>query len=504
MRWIDVKTVGLMLGTMLLLAAGAWADEPIRFDSDPYLTGQFYASEPVAVEGEPVRLHLEPMVTESAGIEHLRGVVFIKDRHGQVVHEAEVAMHADETFRASVAWTPEANGLYSARAVLRDADAGGDSKLLASADLVLPVRVEEREVNFVWYNVRESRWATVFTVTAEEKVRPLKRRGITALDWAAGPMQQRMPADRSEWDALIEDKISRWARYAEENEHGYDGVGLDEFGGFAGTEKYEKTDAFLREMARQRKALHEGGVIASWHAGGMPLEWASLHRMSADFILIELYLLGYFPPTTGTEEIYGMIDTRVNTMREREMFVPSWGGRATSLIALDSNMKHGLGHYHPGEIENVVRYLRRVAPEMRGLALYNGSGGRGEAQEAMKQRNWALFDDLFLKYFIKPVVTLQRGGLWVEDGEVVIALSNIGAMDSGAVTVELWREGEPWKTVSAERAPAGFSRHDNRALIRVPWEPGEGLNRLEARITESAFGAVLDASIEREVFVPTR
>jgi len=25
MRWIDVKTVGLMLGTMLLLAAGAWA-----------------------------------------------------------------------------------------------------------------------------------------------------------------------------------------------------------------------------------------------------------------------------------------------------------------------------------------------------------------------------------------------------------------------------------------------------------------------------------------------
>lgn len=496
--------VGLIAAASGLRLVGA----TIEFNATPYLDGQFFLSDPVAVEDEPISLHVAPLVDESEEIAALRLELTITDRRDQVMHEARLDLSADEGFRGKVEWTPETNGLYTAHAVLRKVEAGDASEALGQAKLTLPVRVDGREVHFAWYKSGSEgsdwsllRWATLFTRVPADRVAALKQRGITALKWAFGPMRLKLPDDRSKWPELLEKRISRYADFQEQNEQGYDGLGLDEFGGFRATEQYDKTDAFLHEMARQREALHEGSVIASWAGGGLPLKWASLHRETADFVLLELYVLGYFPPTTGTENIYGLIDNRVDAMRARDMFLPSWGSQARTLIALDSNMRHGLGHYHPGEIENVIRYLRRVVPEMRGLALYNGNEGKGDAYESIRERNIRLFDQLFFDYFIRPVVTVQPESLWVEEDELVLAISNIGSMDSGPVTVEFRHNGETRRTSTVETVPAGFSRHDNRVLVRASWDPEPGLHEIEARIVDSEFGTVLDARVERDIFI---
>jgi len=59
----------------------AEAAEPlVVFDSTPYLNAQFYMSRPLAVAGEPVRIHVEPEVAEGAGLDALNGTLVITPR----------------------------------------------------------------------------------------------------------------------------------------------------------------------------------------------------------------------------------------------------------------------------------------------------------------------------------------------------------------------------------------------------------------------------------------
>lgn len=497
---------------LLLYSAGAAAQEntepAILFRSDRYLTGNLYVSAPVPPENEPLTIYVEPQVRVH-GLARLDGDLTVHDRDGTLVHKRSVVLTPDNGFGVSSEWTPPRNGMYRLQVELRPPPDTGVPGGPFRAELTLPVRTSRREVHFAWYKTDSDptswnflRWATLFTSTDAEQIQPFKRRGLTCLRWITGPMHIGMPADREEWPEKLEQTVREWANYAAENEHGYDGLGLDEFGGYAGTEKHEKTEAFLREMVRQRQALHEGSVIASWAGGGLPLDWVSMHRLTADFLLVELYLFGPFPHGAGTENIYAMIDDRVQALRARDAFTPCWGGTCTALIALDTNHKPDPGNVIPGEFEQVVRYIRRKAPEMRGLAFYNASGVSGPEFARLQRRNRAVADRLCFEYFIKPVVTLQPGSLWLENGDVVVAVSNIGAMDSGAVKVAIYDNDAHLHNLRADSVPAGYSRNDNRRLLRFPWRPDPGLHRLEAHITAAAYSTVLDPVATRDTVVP--
>lgn len=206
----------------------------------------------------------------------------------------------------------------------------------------------------------------------------------------------------------------------------------------------------------------------------------------------------WVPKELATENIHEDLRNRIIAVRGADLFTRSYGASCRALLALDVPGQRNTTLPDLGEYEAVVRFIRRLSPEMRGIAYFNGS--------ATDERVERLAHDLCFEYFIKPVVTLQPNSLWLREADgglqVVAALSNIGGMDSGPVTVRFWVDDAPLETARAEVVPAGHSRLTNRVLLAVPWTPaGPGSHRLRAEITAASGSTVLDASVVTERFI---
>jgi len=192
------------------------------------------------------------------------------------------------------------------------------------------------------------------------------------------------------------------------------------------------------------------------------------------------------------------------------MIVPAYGNCCHTLIALDSSERPD--YIDLGEQEQVVRFIRRICPEMRGIAWYNGGyGGYGlKRSPEMGRHHEAILanaDRLFFDYYIKPCVTLMRESLWLgktKDGrwELATALSNIGGMNSKQVTVEFLVDGRVLGTKSAPKVPAGANRLHNRVLLKQPVSPNRGSHDFEVRITSAPGATVLDPAVQCQRFVP--
>jgi hypothetical protein len=96
------------------------------------------------------------------------------------------------------------------------------------------------------------------------------------------------------------------------------------------------------------------------------------------------------------------------------------------------------------------------------------------------------------------------GSLWVTRGagetQLSAAVSNIGGMDAGPVTLEFRDNGRRVGRVRCDVVPAGDSRLTNRAVLSVAWRPKPGLHRLEARLSGVANGKVLDGQSTTDYF----
>lgn len=149
---------------------------------------------------------------------------------------------------------------------------------------------------------------------------------------------------------------------------------------------------------------------------------------------------------------------------------------------------------------------------MRGIAWYNGGyGGYGLKRTAETDKvHQAVLDNadrLCFDYYVRPCVTLMPGSLWLSrraDGrwELTAAVSNIGGMDSGAIQVRLYIDGEPLDVQSMPKVPAGPNRLVNRVLVNQAVRPDPGLRKFEARIVSATGATVLDGSVSCERMIP--
>lgn len=92
-----------------------------------------------------------------------------------------------------------------------------------------------------------------------------------------------------------------------------------------------------------------------------------------------------------------------------------------------------------GELERVIRYIKRIAPEMPGVVFFEG------ASTSQALRDWA--NRMFYRYYILPVlIPREVTVLEQEDGKTRASLSvqNAGGMDAHYINVAVW-EGEPDK-----------------------------------------------------------
>jgi hypothetical protein len=432
-----------------------------------------------------------------------------------IVQETLTLNREGDSAGAGHVWTAGANGLYRVRVELdpdrRIAESREDNNV---ADLVLPVLAKERKFHFVWYRESpQSRWTTCVTSVKSDQGARLTERGVTPLKWDYGGMswrnydKEKAEANPEEVVAEVEERF--YGKYTRELEN-LAGFGIDECGGYPGTLKEKLSIASMKALIRAKREM-PNRFFAVWHAGGLRTGLAQYYRQGADLLLLETYVFRAVPQELGIERVYQVIRGRLEPLaRSADMLTPAYGNWCHTLIALDTSERPDW--IDLGEQEQVVRFIRRICPEMQGIAWYNGGYGkygltRTEETDRQHEAVLANADRLCFEYFIKPCITFQSDSLWLDaDDErgwvLAAAVSNIGGMDSGPVTVEFRVDGKAVGEKRVDKVPAGVNRLVNRVVLRQPVSVTKGGHDFEARIVTAPDATLLDATITENRFIP--
>jgi len=477
-----VRIVCQLVGPALVLAAA------------PALGAELFCSPVLPLEGEPFK------VVYRAGTQAEGGAAFtVRQSDGSVLVERKVPLAEQlDGFRAELELTVPHNGLLRADVV------AGHLKLRT----VVPVISAKREVNLIYYGMSKElirrglvHWVTLVTTCGGEVVEDLNRRGAKALRWHWGSnvLGDREAALRAEGRELTPEVARQMGRgiytadAAEAVKQGYAGFGLDEFGGYAASEFLENTKAFVRGMIDAREELPPGFILAAWHGGPIDSELMGLYKQAVEFLLPEAYLLDIVPSQLGTELIDKDLEGRLITARSNDMFTAPYGSRCRVIPSVDLTDRIPVDEY-----EGFFRMLRREFPEVRGIAFFN-------VLSEEHYETYRVVDQLCLDYFIHPVLTFQPDSISFDrfgDRSVIARLSNIGAMDSGPVTVRLLVDDKEVGRATVPSVPAGFSRVDNRATARFHWRPkASGTFRLRAEVVDAGDATVLDPGAEASMYL---
>ena len=499
------RTLIVVLGINMSAAAAN-----LSITAEPYMTGGLFTNPLLPQEGQEVVITVRAQCT--GDVPAPGAVLTIADSDGEQLLSETLSLSTKEgVAEARYTWSSDQNGLYTVRVTLDPEDkVAEENEDDNTAELVLPVIVRGkcRDLHFPWYReYANGRWCTCVTAAggdAEHHER-LAERGVLPLHWAPGKTSYDWRLAESQPEEVladIEEKL--FQRYAsDDNTYG---CGIDEVGAYPGTFNLEASVAAMKGLIRARKATH-GKFFAVWNSGGTRPELAAVCRSAADLYLLETYLWRALPEELGAVDIYEWITCRVEpVIRASDMFQPAYGNHCHTLIGLDNTERPDLTDL--GELENVIRFIRRRFPEMRGVGWYNGSTrmDKTEANLAKMEQVKAASDRLCFEYWVKPCITFLQGGLWLTqppDGEryLAAALSNIGSIDSGEVLVEFLVDGEPVGRQSASSVPAGDSRYKSLVTLKQPVALESGAHTFEARLVSATGATVIDPSASLERYV---
>jgi hypothetical protein len=437
--------------------------------SVPLQAAELFTNPALPTAGEEVLIYFRGDISQKTDVN-----LQIIDAENRSVFISDLKLSIDaDTTTASVAWIPPKNGVFRLSI---------SSSEISELTLDLPVISPERSLDFAWYSYKPwMRWATVIASSHDGNRQMLQARGIKALQW------------RGVYPILtesLEETRQRSVTYHRVSEDLlFDGYGIDEFGGYPQTDRERHNHAWVRGIIDARAQFPEEFYIAGWHSGGVRDEAVGLYKQALDLLLLETYLMHWVPNELGTENIYEDLENRLIAIRGADLFTRTYKARARTLLALDVTGQKNTALPDRGEFEQVIRAMRRICPEMRGIAFFNGSA----TDESIER----LAHDLCFEYFIKPVVTLQKNSLWIRQTrnrtELVAAVSNIGAIDSGPVAIRFLVDGEEIGTRNVDRVPAGYSRLTNRVLVAIDWTPpAVGTYSLQAEIAAAPGNTVLD------------
>ncbi len=476
----------------------------LELSAEPYLTGGLFTKPLLPQEGEEVVITVRAICKGEVPTP-VAGRLVVTSPSGESIAKTEIALErTGEHVQATWPWLAPKNGPYHVRVELDPSnDIRESDEQNNAAELLLPVLVKGRRLHFPWYREPEGlRWVTCVTSTKAKQRGRLLERGVLPLDWEYGGMSWShydKGKAKTNPDAVLED-IKQLFRKKYARDADVCGFGIDECGGYPGTFKEAASIASMKALVYAKRQKPDR-FFAVWNGGGLNPKLATYYRMGADLLLLETYLWRALPEALGTEEIYQTIRDRLDpVIRSRDMLTPAYGNHCYTLIALDSSERPD---WIPlGEMENVVRYIRRICPEMRGLGWYNGGYGsyglrRTSKTDKIHEAVLQTADRLCFKYFIKPCITLMPGSLWIERTEpgryaLTVAVSNIGGMDCGPVMVQFLIDGKDAGRRSIGKVPAGVGRTSNRVFVRQVVSVKPGLHRFEARIVEADDATVLD------------
>jgi hypothetical protein len=234
-------------------------------------------------------------------------------------------------------------------------------------------------------------------------------------------------------EANIEKLVQTWAKAAPE---GSDGIYIDELGAYPTEDGLHKIRIMNQALQRYRAENPHKLMYAAVAGAILPELSAGLKAANAS-ALLEIYE-PWVVAAFGTHRYYDYIDQRIQVARHTDLIYER--GRSNSaVIFLGAEGMHG-GVTKP-QLEDAVRYIRKQAPEMPGIAFYSS----GKTQKWLQETGMRLFlDELCERYFVQPVVELN--GLWPDHAElragrqtpVQVRVDNVGGMEARQVRVRLY------------------------------------------------------------------
>ncbi len=383
----------------------------------------------------------------------------------QVIGKTVLSTDTGRPFEAFVEWSPRQSGQYRLQAVLES----------TGARTALLVPVVTQDVYFCWYGRTrdEVEWITHHLTAAESEIPRLHGRGIVALkavggvSYLGGPRWDEMPREVD-----FESLAPRVVRdYTEVDP--WDGIAIDELGMWEQhPEQTQLALGFWPLLAEARKQRPDK-FIAAWQFAALSPLVCNMFRDTVDLVMCEVYT-NYFKAWYDQHTFHEYLKQRIDMART--MMVSK-----KTVIGLSISTDYGSST--PEEIEDHIRTIRTLGPEMRGLAFFTTS----RCDEAVLRRA----NDCCYRYFVKPAVALfSEADLTLSDYQpdhhgmvrVHATVHNVGGMEARNVRVRFW-DGDPANggaqvggTQVIPRLPAA-EWVDPLARDQSSYEPAETMRR---------------------------
>lgn len=345
----------------------------------------------------------------------------------------------------SFTWTPARNGWH--RVVFA---------LPGGASVTREVAVTQQPLIFAWFGAPQGfRWCNLPTTVRDEDEAWWLRRGAIPAHWKGGITYRERPV---EWF------VESWG--------GSDWIAIDEVSGPG-----EVTDKFVAAWRELRRNKSEQ-FIAVWSIGAHAY-WAEIADL-VDLFLPEIYL-------NYRQDHLGQFDAYLRTAREAGVI-----DRVIPALGINQRKNdRGLVIVSPtrADVLRQIRYLKRTAPELRGIGFFNATAtAPGVAEYA---------DDLCGEYYVQPVLTIENVAAPIaisrEGGTARVSASirNVGGMDAESARVE-WRTGSPTEGATVREQPLPALPPGERAQVSTDLPDGVAALPVELRIMPGDEYTVLD------------
>lgn len=259
----------------------------------------------------------------------------------------------------------------------------------------------------------------------KEAIPMLKKRGAKLIYWVGG--SQNVPPG-----PMSEEAINALAKgWSGPLKKGYDGIFIDEFGEWPAPESIEKLKGIHKALVKLREE-NPDAIIMPTNGGALLREESAMYKYADCVALLETYPT-LFSTIFNTHSVRRHIDHRIETARSTDLL--NYGNaRHTAVILWGPQCD--TPHEEPiePETEMYIRYIKKTAPEMRGIAFYGGRYGTLIETE----------DRLICDYYIKPVVDIRavrfsnyspRLG---EKLDILAEIHNLGGMTAKRIKAKVY------------------------------------------------------------------
>ena len=365
-------------------------------------------------------------------------VEFTLSFEGKTIHQGKFVV-SDGIFETK--WTPKQTGTYTVSVKLGKKN---------NIQLTREFPVVWRELYFLaWPPMSADEFdlypylSTFVIVTAyhnnnDQAFNYLRQRGVRLLRNVSFRVNRSVidPNAKVSKRDYIDSVIARWSK---ELKKGYDGLYIDEFGLYPGPDRAEMEGVVYEILSGLRSKFPNKYIFPA--VSGALLRESSISFKNSDSIALMESYSSYCSLILGTHSPKKHFEQRIETARNTDLIFQR-GRKHAALIFLGFN---GVGLFEPEpstpRLEDQVRYIKKQAPEMPGIAFYDNGVTKPWLVQSGQLK---AAEELVNKYYIKPVVDLRE--IWFSDyspkaGEPVnisVNIHNLGGMDAKKIKIKLY------------------------------------------------------------------